>query len=135
MNLFGNNATSMSVEGYVTKKKKPIPAIFPVERVIRMQTFLYQGKYYFRTRDAAALLGLKQPFQFTADCKKHLGEYAILKGDRTKPFRTNDDTDQVTFIEALDLLNYLRDDSTFMAQKFAYGMYDKVVAELVEMVD
>lgn len=134
MNLFGENLQETTVNGYVTSSgQKALPLFFPVVRKITMRMFPHKGKVYFRTRDAAALLGIKQPFQFVANCKSSLGPNTILKGPYTKAFRSPDDSDTVTFIEAHDLLEYLESSNTRYMQKYAYGMYGKVIEALREL--
>lgn len=134
-NLFETNENRNCIEGYVSgKENEQLPDMFPVERIIRVKVYNRLGKPYFRTRDVAALLGLKQQFQFTSDCKEFLGEHCILKGRDTEEFRSAEDSASVTFISATDLLDYLLNDSTHYRQKYIPGMYEKVVLGLQQMV-
>lgn len=122
-----------SVTGY-TERSNNGTSIFPITRVIEMKVFHYNGKHYVRTRDAADLLGMKQPFQFTAYCREFLGENAILKGEDTESFRSAEDSPRVTFIEANDLLNYLLSDTTYYLQTLEKGMCRAVISGLQNLV-
>ena len=107
--LFGE-VEIRSETGYIENEEETIPEIFPVQRSITMKTYVYGRHCYFRTRDVAALLGIKQPFQFTSDCKEILGESSIKKGEDTASFRLEEDNNKVTFIEAADLQIVLSDE-------------------------
>ena len=122
-----------SVTGY-TERNNNGTSIFPITRVIEMKVFHHNGKHYVRTRDAADLLGMKQPFQFTAYCREFLGENAILKGNDTESFRDGEDSPRVTFIEISDLLDYLLSDRTRYLQRFEGGMYMNVIAGLQNLL-
>ena len=77
-------------------------------RTITVPIFEYNGKYYFRIRDIANLLEVKQLFQFTADIRKEIGENAILKYNETNAFRTKKDLPRTPFISAENLLLYFK---------------------------
>lgn len=131
--LLQNNAEAPCVNGFVENKTEPF--MFPVERVIRMKVFPHNGRYYVRTREIADLLGMKQPFQFTADVREFLGEGCILNGDDTKPFREEYDTNRVTFIAINDLLEYLVSDNTSYLQTYEKGFYTHVIKALQNIVN
>lgn len=80
---------------------------FPVKRVLSIKVYCHMGKRYFRTRDIALLLDIKQPFQFTEYCRKLLGPGSIVKGYRSEAFRLEEDNSKTTFIEMRDLYRYL----------------------------
>ncbi len=119
------------VNGFIDRQQN---YIFPVERTIRMKVYCHNGKQYVRTRDAADLLGMKQPFQFTANCRQLMGEGSILNEEKTEAFRGKEDSGRVTFIEINDLLDYLIKDGTHYMQRYEKGMYSKVVKALQDMV-
>lgn len=125
-------AEGPTVNGYTDKDSSTF--MFPVERVIRMKVYRHNGMHYVRTRDAADLLGMKQPFQFTANCREILGEGSILNGEDTESFRGEENSGRVTFIEANDLLNYLLHDGTNYLQTYEKGMYTQVVEALRNIV-
>ena len=120
------------VTGYVDQNNDSF--IFPVERVITMKVYCHNGKRYVRTRDAADLLGMKQPFQFTANCRKILGEGSILNEEATETFRGEENNGRVTFIEVNDLYDYLVKDGTHYMQHFEKGMYTQVVEALETII-
>lgn len=120
------------VNGFVDESASSF--IFPVERVIRMKVFKYNGRHYVRTREIADLLGMKQPFQFTANVREYLGDGCILNGEDTKPFREECDNNRVTFIEVNDLLDYLLTDSTNYLQKYEKGIYTHTVKALQNII-
>ena len=120
------------IDGFIQGKTQL--DVFPVTREIQMKLFHHNGKCYVRTRDAASLLGIKQPFQFVACCKEFLGENAILKGTDTESFRDGEDSSRVTFIEISDLLDYLLSDKTRYLQKFEGGMYMRVIKGLQSLL-
>lgn len=80
---------------------------FPIKRVLQIRVYCYNEKRYFRTRDVALLLDIKQPFQFTADIRRLLGAGSIVKGYRSEPFRLEEDNSKTTFIEMHDLYRCL----------------------------
>lgn len=121
------------VTGYVDTDNDSF--YFPVERIIRMKVYCHNGKHYVRTRDAADLLGMKQPFQFTANCRKVLGEGSILNEEATESFRGEENNGRVTFIEANDLLDYLVKDGTHYLQTYEKGMYTQVVEALESIIN
>lgn len=106
---FGESETKCE-RGYIERQDKSFPELFPVQRSITMRVYVYKDRCYFRTRDVAALLGIKQPFQFTSDCKEILGEASIKKGEDTIHFRLEEDNNKVTFIEASDLQTVLQNE-------------------------
>lgn len=120
------------VNGYTDKDATTF--LFPVERVIRMKVYRHNGKHYVRTRDVADLLGMKQPFQFVANCREILGEGSILNAEDTESFRGAENSGRVTFIEANDLLDYLLGDGTNYLQTYEKGMYTQVVEALRSIV-
>lgn len=77
------------------------------KRVISVPVFRYDKNVYFRVRDIANLLEVKQVYQFTSDIKKVLGYHAILKYENTKNFRTKHDLPSAPFVKAEDLLLFL----------------------------
>lgn len=130
MNLFLSNEEEQAVNGYVSNVSS---GYFPVVREVRIRVFTYNGKAYFRTRDMAALLGIKQPFQFVYRCRQRLGSQAVLKGEDTRPFRPEGDGDSVTYIGAGDLLRFLESPGANNPDSYEPGMYEKVVRALREM--
>ncbi len=134
MNLYMEEKTEQVIEGFVSNDENDL-AFFPVVREIRMKMFRHDGHIYFRTREASDLLGYKQPFQFVATLKKNLGENSILKGDKTKDFRTDQDTDQSTFIEAEALLRYLKSRKGPITDEHDSKITGKVVKELEYLLE
>ena len=117
------------IDGYIAAAEKA-PDIFPATRTITAHAYSFQGVYYFKTRELADLLGMKQPFKFTMMCRKYLGPGAILSGNETKDFRSKNDSARETFISAYDLYQYLLSDKTSSMQSYAAGMYDRVLEVL-----
>lgn len=128
-----NENEGYSITGFIEEESHITN--FPVVRTIRMKVYSHNGKKYVRTRDAADLLGMKQPFQFTANCRKYLGEGSILNDAKTEAFRSEEDSSRVTFIEISDLLDYLLYDGTNYLQNYEKGMYTPVVSALQAMVN
>lgn len=116
--------------GYVSDNTPRKPFTFPVSRTIQATVFPYDGKYYFKTREVADLLGIKQPFQFNADIKEMLGKNAVLKGHYTEPFRGAADSKRETFIEGEKLLYILENSSVRFTNNMISTMYVKVVEAL-----
>lgn len=116
--------------GYVYNNTPRNPFTFPVSRIIQATVFPYDGKYYFKTREVADLLGIKQPFQFNSDIKDMLGKNAILKGHYTEPFRGAGDSKRDTFIEGSNLLYILENSSVRFTNNMISTMYVKVVEAL-----
>lgn len=81
--------------------------ILPVQRILTIESFPHSGEIYFRTREVAGVLGIKQPFEFTSDIKALLGVQAIKKGEDTVDFRSIDDSSRTTFVSARDLKIFL----------------------------
>lgn len=106
MNIFGDSKPE-EVISYVSAPREGVFA-FPVERTIRAQMLIKDGKIYFRTNEIAHLLGIHQQSQFTSSIRKKEGTDAILKGKNTESFRTPSDTPKTTFIESKTLAGYLR---------------------------
>lgn len=98
------------IEGYISKDV--IPEIFPVFRVITAKSYKHEDTYYFRTREIAGILGIKQPSYLVKLCKKTLGENCIVNGDLSTVFRKDDDDERTAFISADDLLKFLTTSKT-----------------------
>lgn len=132
--MFEDNDNSKNIEdvGYVSGFPTR-PFMFPVTRPLEVKVYPYDGKYYFRTNDVAILLGIKQPFAFTADIKDILGDRVILKGEDTEKFRGPDNSTRITFIEGKDLLNVLVNSNINLKNHLIPGMYIKMVTALKEM--
>jgi hypothetical protein len=78
------------------------------KRQLEVNLFEVNGRYYVRTREVAGVLGVKQPFEFTANIKRVLGDKVILSGDKTETFRdTTEDDNRTTFISTKDLFRFL----------------------------
>jgi len=126
MGLFGEMENERMI-GYIGRGSEP--EVFPVERVVRIKAYPCGDKFLFRCKDIANLLGLKQPFQFTADLKSFLGSDHVLSGKDTLDFRDIDDHDRTPFVTADDLYRFLT--SSVMRQKCSEGMKDKVTEGLL----
>lgn len=131
MSLFLDKEKDYLIEGFVSSSESE--SYFPVIREIKMKIFSQDGHIYFRTREVSDLLGYKQPFQFVSTLKKHLGSEAVLKGPATQDFRDVSDSDQSTFIEAGDLLTYLKKSNKYYSDH-TNSIYEKTVQCLEEMV-
>lgn len=82
--------------------------VLSTKRTITVEVFPYEGDVYFRTREIAWVLGVKQPFELTSDIKKVLGVKAIKKGTETEGFRNEiEDDSRTTFISATNLKRFL----------------------------
>lgn len=78
------------------------------KRQLEIQLFRVCDKYFMRTREVAGVLGVKQPFEFTANIKRVMGDNVILSGDKTEVFRNEiDDDGRTTFISTRDLYRFL----------------------------
>lgn len=121
--------------GYVSDTTPKKPFIFPVSRPIQITVFPFGGRYFFKTREVAVLLGIKQPFQFNADIKEMLGKDAILKGHYTELFRNPDDNKRVTFIDGENLLYILENSSVRFKNNMIPTMYVRVVEALRQIYD
>ena len=106
MALFDSNEKEVSL-GYVGKETAPV--VFPVERVVSIRSYFFNGIYYFKPKDIANLMGLKQPSQFTRDLKDYIGEEKVLKGLITRSFRDKDDDERSPFIPAKEIYGFLLD--------------------------
>ena len=82
-----------------------------VVRKIEIPVYNDVRNYYVKTRDVAMVLGVKQPFEFTAGIKKLLGNEAILKGEKTEAFRLSEDSSRTTFVSCNSLFEYLNNPS------------------------
>ena len=102
------------------------------ERTLTVEVFTYRKSMYVRTREVAQLLGIKQPFEFTANIKQYLGANTILKGEKTKAFRTPEDEDRTTFINIKDLYYYLS--CCPMHHKFIKEKRDEMCRELCGLI-
>ena len=106
INLFGKDIEEADIgTGYI--KRESIPSMFPVTRTISAKAYPYDGKYYFKTRELAALFDLKQPSDFTQKLRRAFGEESVLSGDDTKDFRDDANDNRITFISAETLKAYL----------------------------
>ena len=65
------------------------------------------GHEYLKIRDVAAVLGVKQPFEFTADLKLRLTPDAIKSGRNLIDLTPVDDSLRATYITLLDLYRFL----------------------------
>ena len=126
--MFGNITENEDV-GYVSKFPTG-PFTFPVSRPLQINVYPHDGKYYFKTNDVAALLGIKQQFQFTKNIKEMLGTNAILKYKKTEAFRDPADEARTTFIEGKDLYFILVNSDIKFRNRLIPGMYIKVVEAL-----
>ena len=121
-------AVSDTEVGYVKNRQKDF--LFPVTRTVTARVYPHNGKYYFRTREIISVLGVKQQFQFVDDCRKIMGADTIINGEKTKPFRGEENTDRVTFISADDLYAFLSTPFVQNSNKPENGMLEKVMREL-----
>ena len=130
--MFINDNRDKEDVGYITAFPAK-PFNFPVSRPLEAKVYPYNGKYYFRTSDIAILLGVKNPFAFTADIKDILGDKVILKGAATEKFRGPDNGKRVTFIEGKELLNVLVSSDIHIKNHLIPGMYVQTVNALREL--
>ena len=65
------------------------------------------GTPYLKVRDVAAVLGIKQPFEFTADIKKKHGPDSIKTGYDLPHLLNTDDTKRATYVSFKDLYDFL----------------------------
>lgn len=103
------------------------------ERKLTVEVLCHENEMYVRTREVAQVLGIKQPFEFTANIKSYLGNEFILKGEKTKDFRTSEDTERTTFINIKFLCFYL----TFFPihHKLIKEKMDEMCEELCSLID
>ena len=88
--------------------------VLPLVRTIHLSVYERNGKFYVNTRNISDLLGIKQPYDFTADLKRNLGPENILKGETAKFIYENDKTcERKTYIEIKQLLIYLQGDNSY----------------------
>ena len=78
------------------------------KRTIQIEVIDYKNKFYVRTAEVAAVLGIKQQFEFTSNIREMYGEKAILKGKETLLFREEEDNNRTTFISVTTLKKYLK---------------------------
>lgn len=90
------------------------------------------GYIYFRTREVAQVLGVKQQFEFNADIKRALGVNAILKGEDTLGFRKEEDTDRTTFVGIMNLFVFLTKGE--IHHKMIEGAKDALCDELARLI-
>lgn len=64
-------------------------------------------QYYLKIRDVAAVLGIKQPFEFASDIKEKMGKDVVKDGHALPNLLATDDTKRATYISIEDLYNYL----------------------------
>lgn len=97
-------------------------------RTITATIFSHEGEIYFRTREIAGILGLKQPFEFTAHIRRTLGDDVIKTGHFTEPFRSEDDKSSTTFVSSKDLKKFLKNFK--VEQKFIMRQRQMLLAEI-----
>ena len=78
-----------------------------VKRTVSVNAYEFNGKTYFKTREIADLLQIKQPYDFTQNIKKMFPLTGIIKGDDTRLFRKKTDDERETFVEKGVLVSYL----------------------------
>ena len=116
-------------------QNRTIPKEFPVKRVICPSIIPWHGRYYVRTRELADVLGLQQPFQFTADIRHKYGEHMIIAGKKAKSLRSGDENPKTTFISVDDAYLVLTGDRAKYIASSQPGQYTDVVAALRMYID
>lgn len=104
--------------GFVQDIVSTPPAVMRTKRELCVTAYPYQGTYYFKIREIADVLAVKQPFQFTFNIRKALGNGAIRKGEDTQEIRKESDHPMTPFISVDDIIR-------FMVLKSTRDTYDK----------
>ena len=91
------------------------------------------GHEYLKIRDVAAVLGVKQPFEFTADLKARLTPSAVKHGKELVDLTPVDDSTKATYITLLDLYRFLDCGGEWKC-KMNLDKKRELVAELKEIV-
>ena len=104
------------------------------KRTITLKIYTDASKtQYLKIRDVAAVLGIKQPFEFTSDLKKRLTPDAIKSAQQLKDLTPVDDTQKAVYISIRDLYRFLDCGGEWKC-KMNLAKKRELITELKEMV-
>ena len=104
------------------------------KRVITLKIYKDATKtQYLKVRDVAAVLCIKQPFEFTHDLTMRLGPDAVKHGIQLKELTPVDDTPRAVYISIVDLYRFLNCGTEWKC-KMNLTKKRELVSELKEMV-
>lgn len=96
----------------------------------RIEVISYKGEIFFRTKEVAEVLDVKQPFNFNFYIKEYAGEKKIWKGKRTADFRKPSDDYRTTFIRIQILCDFLQSEAFEHRLRYNQSKKAELLAEL-----
>ena len=92
----------------------------------RIEVISYKGEIFFRTKEVAEVLDVKQPFNFNF----YIKEKKIWKGKRTADFRKPSDDYRTTFIRIQILCDFLQSEAFEHRLRYNQSKKAELLAEL-----